>query len=111
MYNYNLLDWQNQVLEICRLYLREFLTMLDSNVCEIMDNASVVLSKLANSYCSDLQEHKRLWARILELSALKPDCFGGGGDVSSEAIDARVSEFLLLNLNFIKYAGTRQQTV
>jgi hypothetical protein len=80
--------------------------MLDSNVCEIMDNASVILSKLANLYCSDLQEHKKLWARILELSSLKSDCFGGGGDASSEAINATVSEFLLLNLNFIvKYAS------
>ena len=79
--------------------------MLDSNICEIMDNVSVILSKLANLHCSDLQEHKSLWARIIELSSLKSDCIGGGGDISSEAINARVSEFLLLNLNFIvKYS-------
>jgi hypothetical protein len=95
------LDWQDQALQTCRIYLTEFHMMLDSNNCEIMDNVSVILSKLANLHCSDLQEHKRLWARIIQLSSLKSDCIGGGGDISSEAINARVSEFLLLNLNFI----------
>lgn len=103
-----ILDWQSQFLENSRLYLREFFKMLNSNICEIMDNTSVVLSKISNLYCSDLQENKKLWERILELSSSKPDCFGGGGDISSEEINAGVSEFLLLNLNFIvKYAASR----
>lgn len=104
------LDWQIPFLETSRIYLHVFSKMLDSNICEIMDNTSVVLSKLANLYCSDLQENKRLWERILELSSSQSDCFGGGGDMSSEQINAVVSEFLLLNLNFIvKYASRRHQ--
>ena len=103
-----ILDWQINFLESSQSFLREFSLMLESDNGEIMDNVSVVLSKLANGHCSDLQANSKLWTRILQLSSAKANCFGGGGDISTDGMNLGVSEFLLLNLNFIlRYANHR----
>ena len=76
-----------------------------------MDNASVVLTRIASAHCTDLQLNPKLWARIQQLASLEFTCFGGGGDLSTDEINLGNSEFLVLNMTFIvKYAAGRHES-
>ena len=91
-------EWQEDFLKQASHFIPTLLLMLESDQCETMDNASVILQKLSrkSTFQDELRENTRLLTRLNELSRMQSQCFGGGGDASMDAFG--VSEFLILNV-------------